>query len=195
MHLERYKLLFIAVSLIGILLFAAPSFGLLFKSTNTEKFSILYILGPNNVMRDIPFNIKAGVEYKINLGVENHVGSSAYYVCDIKFGNRDDALPNTTLGISSPLPIIYEYKQFILDGKYWEAPLTFKIDAAHFYESKSTISSITINGIEYEINKESLWDSNRKGFYYNLIVELWLFNSTDLQFCNRYVNLMLNVTQ
>jgi len=58
-------------------------------------------------------------------------------------------------------------------------------------------SSITINGIDLSVNQTSAWNSDKAGYYYDLFVELWIFNSTLglSQYHNRFVNLELNMTQ
>ena len=59
------------------------------------------------------------------------------------------------------------------------------------------LSGVTINGVDYPVNIASVWDSNQTGFYYNLFVELSLYNATSgiTQYNNRYVDLILNMTQ
>ena len=179
------------------MLFASPTIGLLVKAPAGEEFSELYILGPNHMIENIPFNIKADVTYSVYLGVGNHMGSSSYYTCFVKLRNETEALPNSTLGTPSPLPALYEYNSFIKDGETWEAPLTFKVNKISFSDGRSKLSSVIINGIEFTVNKTSAWNSDKTGYYYSLFVELWIFNSTTgiSQFHNRSVHLSLNMTQ
>ncbi len=186
-----------AVGLIGILLFASPTIGLLIKPPSGQHFSELYILGPNHLMGDNPFNIKSGVNYSVYLGIVNHLGSSSYYTSSVKLGNETQPLPNSTLGTPSPLPVLYQYKSFLSDGTTWEAPLTFQVNAISFNQGIAKISNIVINGIEVPIEQASVWNTAKSGYYYNLFVELWLYNSTSgiSQYHNRYVNLILNMTQ
>ena len=179
------------------MLFASPTIGLLVKAPAGETFSELYILGPNHVIENIPFNIKADVKYSVYLGVGNHMGSSSYYTCFVKLRNEAEVLPNSTLGTPSPLPALYEYNAFIEDGQTWEAPLTFQVNKLTFSDGRSQLLSIIINGIEFTVNKTSAWNSDKTGYYYSLFVELWIFNSTSgiSQFHNRSVHLSLNMTQ
>lgn len=196
MYLDNYRIIFAAVGLIGILLFASPTIGLLIEPSVGEQFSELYILGPNRMLEDIPFNIKTGIEYSVYLGVGNHMGSPSYYTCNVKLQNETDPLPNPKLGTPSPFPTLYEYKPFIKNGQTWEAPLTFQVNEIAFADNTSKISSITINGMDLNVNKASVWNSNKTGYYYRLFVELWIFNSTSevSQFHNRFVHLTLNMT-
>jgi len=185
------------VGLIGVLLFASPTIGILVNSPVGEQFSGLYILGPNHKLQDIPFNIKVGVPYSVYLGLHNEMGSSSYYTCFVKIRNETDLLPNATLGTSSTVPKLYEYNSFIANRENWEKPLTFQVNELTITNGASRISSITINGLIYSVNKESEWSSDKTGYYYNLFVELWIYNSTFgvSQYHNRYVNLILNMTQ
>jgi hypothetical protein len=196
-QLENIRIIFITIGLIGVLLFASPTISLLVKLPAGQEFSELYILGPNHTLENIPFNIKADVTYSVYLGVGNNMGSSCYYTCFVKMGNETELLPNATLGAPSPLPARYEYKSFISDGGTWEAPLTFRVNELTFTDGTSQLSNITINGIELSVNQTSAWNSEKAGYYYNLFVELWIFNSTlgISQYHNRFVDLFLNMTQ
>jgi hypothetical protein len=197
MQLENIRIIFITIGLIGILLFASPTISLLVKPPADEEFSELYILGPNHTLDYIPFNIKADVTYLVYLGVGNDMGSSCYYTCFVKIGNETALLPNATLGAPSSLPALYEYKSFISDRGTWEAPLTFRVTELTFTNGASQLSNITINGIDFSVNQTSAWNSDKAGYYYNLFVELWIFNSTlgISQYHNRFVDLFLNMTQ
>ena len=149
------------------------------------------------MLEDIPFDIKAGVTYSVYLGVVNHLGSSCYYTSFVKLANETQSLPSATLGTPSSLPALYEYKSFISDGATWESPLTFQVNQLTFPDNISKLYGITINGVEFPVNQTSAWNSDKTGYYYNLFVELWIFNSTlgTSQYHNRFVSLVLNMTQ
>ncbi|MCW4003146.1 MAG: DUF1616 domain-containing protein [Candidatus Bathyarchaeota archaeon] len=183
--------------MIGVLLFSWPTIGLVVKPPEGEVFSELYILGSNHMFDDIPFNVKAGVTYSIYLGVGNHMGSSCYYTCFVKLRNETEPLPNTKSGTPSSLPVLYEFKSFIKNDEYWESPLTFKVNHLVFANGVSYLSGITINEQDFQVSTISAWNTNKTGYYYSLFVELWIYNSTSnaSQFHNRYVNLILNMTQ
>jgi hypothetical protein len=111
--------------------------------------------------------------------------------------NESVSLPNATLEAPSSLPALYEYNSFLSNGGTWETPLTFRVNELTFLDGTSTLSSITINGIEFVVNQTSAWDSANAGYYYYLFVELWVFNSTlgISQYNDRFVSLVLNMTQ
>jgi Protein of unknown function (DUF1616) len=197
MNLKGYRTVFITITLIGVLLFASPTIALLVKAPVGEQFSILYMLGPNHTFDNIPFNIKAGVIYSVYIGVTNHMGFSNYYTCSVKMASQNDSLPDPIFGTPSSLGTLYEYKTFLADGNTWEAPLAFEVNNIAFANGGSTISDMSINGVDFPISKTSVWDANRTGYYYYLIVELSLYNSTlnGINYDRRFVTLDLNMTQ
>ncbi len=197
MQLKDYRNLLIAVTLIGILLFASPAIALFVKSPAGEQFSVIYLLGKNHTFDNVPFNIQAGVPYSLYLGVVNQMGSSQYYTCSVKLGDENSSLPNKTLETPSSLPALYEYKALVSNGATWETPLTFQITNVSFTNNVCELYGIAFNEIQYSINIPLAWDSAHSGYYYNLLVELSSYNSTtgSIQYTNRYVLLALNVTQ
>ncbi len=179
------------------MLFASPLISMFIRSPSGQHFSEIYILGPSRTLDDIPFNIKAGVTYSVYLGVVNQMGSPCYYTSLVKLGNDTQSLPNPILGTSSSLPFLYEYNSFISDGATWEVPLTFKVNQLTFSNNVSQLSGIVINGIEFPVKQTSIWNSTKTGYYYYLFVELMIFNATsgNTQYHNRFVSLVLNMTQ
>jgi hypothetical protein len=194
--LEEYKLVVIAVGLIGVLLVASPVLGMVARLPSGEKFSELYVLGQGHMAEGYPFNVVEGQNYSVYVGVGNHVGSSAYYVLYVKFRNLNEPLPNATLGVPSSLQPLYEYRVVLEDGKSWEAPLTFSFSEVSFSENRSRIGAMQINGDVFSLDKEALWDQDNNGFYYQLFVELWIYNAAlnVFEFNNRFVGLHLNMT-
>lgn len=197
MQIKNYQILFISITLIGVLLFASPTIALFVSAPAGEQFSVIYLLGPNHTFGNLPFNVKAGVIYSVYLGVTNYMGSSNYYTCSVKLASPNDPLPDQKLGTPSSLPTVYQYKTFLPSGGTWEVPLTFEINSITFANGASTLSDISINGLDFAVNKNSVYDSSRTGYYYNLFVELSLYNSTlnSLIYDGRFVSLNLDVTQ
>jgi uncharacterized membrane protein len=60
MKLKEYKLVFVAVGLISVLLIATPALGDFIRLPGEEQFSELYLLGPNHMGENYPFNIAVG---------------------------------------------------------------------------------------------------------------------------------------
>lgn len=197
MKLEEYKLVFIAVVLIGVLLIASPVLGMVVRLPSGEKFSELYVLGPGHMAEDYPFNVVAGQNYSVYVGVGNHLAASACYVLYVKLRNQTELLPNATIGAPSPLQPLYEYRFFVADGEYWESSLSFSFSATSFQANESFIKRIIISNVEFEVDKPAEWNINATGFYYELFMELWTFNpqSSSVQFDNRFVGIQLNLTK
>jgi hypothetical protein len=195
MKLEDCKVVFAAVGLIGVLILASPTLGLVLHLPGGEKFSELWVLGPGHMAEDYPFNVRENESYLVYVGVGNHMGSSTYYVVYVKFRNETEPLPNATAGTPSPLEPLYEYRIFLEDGKSWEAPLNFSFSGVFFFERWSRVRTVRINDVAFGVNKLALWDVNNTGYYYQLFVELWIYNvGFELQFHNRFVDRWLNMT-
>jgi uncharacterized membrane protein len=194
---SNYRAVFIGLGLVGILLFASPTIALLIKPPAGQTFSEIYLLGPDHTLGSFPFNVQTGVQYLIYLGVSNDLGTSGYYQCYLKFGNYSNSLPDSTSGTPSSLPALYEYRLFLANGATWETPLTFEVNDNSIVNDTSRISSINVNGLNYPMDATSTWNSNKTGYYYTFVFELWLFNDVQgvSQYDNRFVSLVFNMTQ
>jgi len=195
--LEDYKTVFIIIGLIGTILFASPTLALILHLPTGERFSELYILGPGHIAEGYPFNVKAGENYSVYVGVVNHMGSSSYYIVCVKFRNQSEFLPNSMAGTPSSLPTLYEYRVFLRDNGVWEAPLNFSLIGVLFPEDRCVVEKLKINGLLFDVDKEAFWDEENKGYYYQLFIELWIYDieSHTLRFHNRFTTLWLNVTK
>lgn len=197
MRLQEYKLIFIAVGLIGALLFATPTLSLVVHLPSGERFSELYVLNSEHMAENYPYNITAGGNYSIIVGVVNHMASSAYYDVYVKFRNETDLWPNSTAGTQSPVQPLYEYRFIIQDGEVWESPLTFSVSDASVTANESLIKMLTINGVAFNVDKPATWNPSSKVFYYSLLLELWIHDaqSNSVQYNNRFVYVRLNLTR
>ena len=191
MNLEDYRVVFAVSGLILILVASAPTLSLVLPFSGGECFSELWILGPNHMAEDYPFNVVNDTVYNVFLGIGNHMGSSAYYMVYVKFRNQSEPLPNATAGTHSPLNATAEYRIFLQGGESWEAPLTFS-----FLGNQSLIQSLIVNNVEFAVNETALWDGENNGYYYQLFLELWIYDaeSDAFQYHNRFVGIWLNMT-
>ena len=196
MTLNEYRALFIATIMVLILIVASPILAFVLPSLKGEGFSELWILGPDHMIESYPFNIRHNETYKIFVGVGNYFGSSSYYLVSVKFRNQTEPSPNSTGVAPSPLPSLYEYRLFIRDNGIWEEPLTFSFSQVSFSESRSLVETLAINNMTFIVDKLAIWDSENAGYYYQLFIELWIYNieSDSFQFHNRSVWIWLNVT-
>jgi hypothetical protein len=196
MKLEDYRVVFVAVGLIGVLLFASPVLSLVVRLPGGERFSELWVLGPGHMAEDYPFNVRENESYLVYVGVGNHLGSSAYYVMYVKFRNETEPLPNATSGVPSVLAPLYEYRLFLEDNGTGEVPLNFSFSNVSFYGGQSTVGNLTINGVTFGVDKSVSWDEADSGYYYQLFMELWIYDEATNMFVfhNRFVSRWLNMT-
>ena len=187
---------FIIVGLIGVLVFNVPSLMMFVHLPGGERFSELYVLGPGHMAEGYPFNVDAGVDYSVFLGVGNHLGESASYQVVVKMRNATEPLPNATSGVPSPLPMLYAYEVFLAEGQTWEEALVFRFDDVAFDVNVSSVGRIRVNEAWTNVNETAIWDDVNSGYYYQVFVELWLYDtaSNSFGFHNRFVGLWLNMT-
>ena len=188
---------FIIVGLIGVLAFNVPSIMMFVHLPGGEKFSELYVLGPGHMAEGYPFNVDAGVDYSGFLGVGNHLGGSASYQVVVKMRNATEPLPNATSGVPSPLPMLYAYEVFLAEGQTWEEALVFRFDDVPPGVNVSSVGRIRVNDAWTNVNETAVWNSENSGYYYQVFVELRLYNATSnsFGFHNRFVSLWLNMTR
>lgn len=197
MKFQDYRTLFQVACLGFVLLAASPALSLVVSfPSGGESFSELWLLGPNRMMEDYPFNVQTGESYNLFLGVGNHIGHSAYYLVYAKFRNQSQPLPNASSSEPNPLASVYEFQFFVADGETWESPLTFAFLKVSLQGDSLFVGGVAINGVPFSVGGFSLWDSENSGFYYQLFFELWLYNRTSqsFQYHDRFVGIWLNMT-
>ena len=199
MNLEEYKSVF-AVTVLGLILVAAfPTVSMVLPFPGGgERFSELWLLGPEHMAEGYPFDVRGGeMQGPIYVGVSNHMGSLEYYMVYVKFRNQTQPLPNATVSEPSSLSPLYEFQFFLADGETWEMPVSFIVEDVGFEGNNSFVTEVSINGHVFPVDVFSGWDSEQDGFYFQLFFELWLY-SGDLQvfeFHDRFVGIWLNMTR
>jgi hypothetical protein len=196
LKLEDCETIFILLSLAGALAFSLPALAFVFPTGASERFSELYVLGPNRMAEDYPFNVKADETYEVYLGIANHMGSSTYYALYVKLRNQSQLLPNSTAEMPSPLPVLYEFRTVLSDGEVWEALLNFSFGSFSISGNSCFLKSLMMNGVTLYLDRTASWDSENKGYYLELFFELWIYDSTakGFSFHNRFVGIWLNMT-
>jgi uncharacterized membrane protein len=197
MKFQDYRTVFQVGSLALVLLAASPGLSLIGSFPRSgESFSELWLLGPNHMAEDFPFNVQAGEDISLYLGVGNHLGHSGYYLVYAKFRNQTQPLPNSTNSDPSSLPSIHEFQFLLEDGDVWETPVTFEIADASVEGDSMIVESVSVNGRAFDVDCSSIWDSENGGFYFQLFFELWVYNSesSSFQFHDRFVGVWLNMT-
>lgn len=194
--LKRYKIIFLALIVIGLLVFSVPSVLLAVPSSSSGGFSQLWVLGTTETTSNYPFNVTSGGNNTVYIGLANHLGSVAYYVVEIKLRNQSDSLPDQSLGTPSSLSALYEQSVVLPDGGTWQQQVNFSLSNVSFFENTCSVGTLNIGNVSIVVNKPALWDTSHSGYYYQLFFELWIFNpnTQNLQYNNRYCGLWLNMT-
>jgi hypothetical protein len=198
MNMKNYTVPFFVVLAIVALLVASPVLSRVLVFPRTEFFTELYILGPNGMAQDYPYNVSQVQDYGIRLGLGNQLGYAAYYLVEVKFRNESQSAPDSFNFTPSTLPSLFNITAFVADQATWELPLTFSFDF-DFNQMLMQVDfrSLTLNGVALNLEGYStVWNSTRSVFYGDLIFEAWIYNASTqgLQYHQRYVDLKLNMT-
>ena len=196
MKITEFNILFLIVGLVLTLIVVTPALSLISLPRSGEQNSELWLLGPERMAGNFPFNVSVNEQYRVYVGVGNHLDKLAYYSVYVKFGNKTQQLSNSTTSEPRPLPPLHEFRFALSDGDVWEAPLIFDFEYVLLQENVSLVQSVSINGLTFPVNYISVWDSGMNGFYFKMFFELWLYNiaSSNFQYHNRSVHLILNMT-
>jgi len=98
--------------------------------------------------------------------------------------------------LASPLATLYEYRLFVAENASGEVPLTFQFSRVSFSGGKAFVGDLIVNGVSFPVNEAVSWDANKSGYYFQLFVELWIYDSVTNGFSyqNRFVSRWLNMT-
>lgn len=202
MNFGEYRLTFIVVTAIIILLVASPALSRLLVYPRTEFFTEMWLLGPNHMAGGYPFNVSNGQNYTVFLGIGNQLGYCAYYVVEVKFRNETQSMP-TSLGpvenrTPSSLPSLFNISAFVADKQNLELPLTLSFDyEVSLNKSQALFHSLTLNDEVLSLEGfVTTWNATRSIFLGNLVFELWIYDAqaTALNYHGRSVDLKFNMT-
>ena len=225
MNLTQYKALFIVITAVLALLVASPALQRALVFPRNEFFSELSLLGPDHMAENYPYNITNGQSYSIFLDIANQLGSCAYYQVEVKFRNETQSAPNSFNKTPSSLPSLYNFNLFAADRESLDIPLNFAFNYSFQSVSRTVFTNVTVPGgpgqnstIEQRAENVTLLQANfnylklngsilnlqdyssdskpqTNTFYWNLVFELWIYNSTigSFQYNERFVDLKLNM--
>jgi hypothetical protein len=197
--LQNYKTLFIIVGLIGTVLFVTPMFAALASNVqlqNEAKFSEIWVLGANYTIGDYPANVQADTDYKVNVGVANHVGSTSFYLVKVKFRNETDPFPGSTVDAQNALPTLTGYRVVLRNDEVWERQVTFSFLNVSDFGDQCHVGTVKIDDVTCVVDKPASWNNETSGYYYQIFLELWIYDldTQAFQYNNRYVSIWLNMT-
>ena len=197
MNLEEYRTLFVAASLVLMLIATVPVIVLVVSLDEIgESFSELRLLGSTHMAEGYPLNVTIGNTEQVFVGVTNHMGQSAYYIVYVKLRNETQAAPNSATSTPSSLAPIYEFRTIVADGYTWESSLALSFLEASLSENMSIVEKISVNDGVLAVSYPSIWDSKDNGFFYQGFFELWIYDESISGFTyhDRFVGLWLNMT-
>jgi hypothetical protein len=201
MNLGEYRLTFIVVTAIIMLLVASPAMSRLLVFPRTEFFTEMWLLGPNHEAEGYPYNVSSGENYTVFLGIGNRLGYCAYYVVEVKFRNETESAPSSFGPVEnqtpSNMPSLFNFTAFVADEQDWELQMRFSFHYVVENGSPVNFQSLTLNDEVSSLKGYSTaWNSTTSTFYGDLIFELWIYNAqaTVLNYNDRFVDLKFNMT-
>jgi hypothetical protein len=196
-NLEEIRTLFMVATLVVALVAASPALGVIVPLRGgSERFSELWLLGPDHMVEGYPFNVSVGEEYSVFVGVGNHMGSSEYYRVYVKLSNSTEFIPDVDGGVPSSLSPLYEWQFFIGDGEVWESVVTFRFEDVVVEGDVLVVGDVVIDGVSFAVDGSTVLDSREEGCLFELFFELWRYDvaSKSFKFDNRFIGLGLNIT-
>jgi hypothetical protein len=185
------------------LLVASPALQRLLVYPQTEFFTEMWLLGPEHKAENFPSNITSNTNYKIFVGLGNHLGSCASYSIKVKFRNQNQPAADSFARTPSSLPPLYSITALVADKGTWESAISFSFaytysaDPANATLPKVNVNNIVLNGVTLNLDEFSAtWDPESNGFFVYLFFELWIYNDTTggFQYHERYTSLRFNMT-
>jgi len=197
-NLQGYKALLLVVTAIMAIFVASPALQRLLVLPQTEFFTEMWLLGPEHNAENYPYNITLNENYKVFLGVSNHLGHCAYYVVQVKFRTENQSAPDTFARTPSNLSSLCSVNFIVADKEAWELPVTFSFDYSYDENNSQVIfNRMIFNSAALNLNRYSApWDDQNRRFFGNLIFELWIYNDAvgGFTYHERYNSLNFNMT-
>jgi hypothetical protein len=196
MGLQKYRSLILIVSAVLALFIASPVLQNFTFFPQTVYFTEFSIFGEYN-NATYPANVTAGENYRVYLNVDNHLGSSANYKVEPKFGNQTQFTPDSFNHTNSVLPSLGSITFSAADNQSLQLPVDFSFNYKQDPNNPSQldVQTVTVNGATITYPITIAWNSAKGGFYGNLFFELWLYNGTAnaFEYNQRYVSLWLKM--
>lgn len=95
--------------------------------SNAERFSVLGLLGPTQQIGGYPSTVVVGHHFLLYAYVGNHEGTVSYYQVQVKAGNQNTAISNTT---SASAPLLLTRYVVLADNASATLPVTLSMPTA-----------------------------------------------------------------
>jgi len=197
MDLKSYNALFIVATLVLTLVAAYPVIAIVMPfQGDSEQFSEFWLLGPDHIAENYPFNVSADEMYTIFVDLANHMGCSEYYLVNVKFRSITQSIPELANSQPSSLTTLHEF-QFVVDAEnVWESTVNFGFQDVSIEGDITNVGNVIINGKVFPVDASTRWDFENSGFYFQLFFELWHYDVAlkSFRFDNQFVGIWLNMT-
>ena len=198
MVLQQYKTLLLVVTVVLALFVASPAIQQLVAVPQTTYLTELSLFGSYH-NATYPYNITVGQNYPLYLNVDNHLGSCAYYLIEVKFRNQTQSAPDSFNRTRSNMASLGNISFIVANNEALQLPIdiSFKYKLDGNNKDQLDMQNIIVNGFSLSVSPTTIaWDPQRIGYCGNLFFELWIFNDTTnaFQYNQRYVSLWLNMT-
>lgn len=196
MNFKEVKLFYVLSCILLCIIILSPISFAVFPLPESERFSELWLLGPNKMIETSPLNVVLSKLYTTSLGVSNHLGGLQYYIVSVTLRNQSQAFQEMGSLLPSSLEPIFEYRLFLKNNETWENDFIFSFEKVSFEENVSRVLTLSLNGNDVNVDKIAAQDKSDGEFYYQLFFELWIYDSkiSDFQYHNRSVWFWLNLT-
>jgi hypothetical protein len=192
MGLNQYLSIVLLLIAVSALLLASPIIQKYVVYPQPDNLTEMSLRGPFH-NATYPSNVTSGYARIFYVELTNRLGCQANYSIAVKFRNQTQSDADSFNHTSSELQPLLQIPLSVADQQTAELPITVKF---HYQplagSSKIQFTDIEVNGHKSDASYVSAsWDSERKGFFGNLLFELWLYNSTvgSLQYNQRYLSL------
>ena len=137
MNFKNVKLFYMLCCFALCIVIILPTLILFISYPKVEKFSEIWLLGPNRRLGDYPYNISVGETYKVFIGIGNNMGDLEYYLVTTKLRNRTDISTGAVIAPSDTSISLFEYRAFLADANTLEKEFTFSFDTVSFKKNVS----------------------------------------------------------
>jgi len=170
-------------------------------SDGTQRFSEIWILGPERTASNYPFNLTVNNSYSCQffVGVKNNLGYDIDYLLLVKLSNQTDMLPSHLDSLASPLQSVYKFEFSLSNEGIWETYVNLTVPESAFFSIERNVMNLTgilING--ESISGFSLMLTRTietRGYPFLVFFELWAYDVAlqDFSYHNRFASLWLNL--
>jgi hypothetical protein len=195
-NFKEFKALYASFCSVLLIIAISPAVFSLLSLPEGECFTELWLLEEGHMAENFPFIVREGETHHVSVSISNHMRSSVYYTLYVWLLNRTSAISGSNHHDDAFENPLYEYRIILVHDETWERYIEFSLSNVTVNEGSMHVGGISINGSILPVSCSTDWDSEDQGFYYQLLMNLWVLNTTSTEFVshNRSVWIWLNIT-